>query len=88
MGPPFENGGGLRGRLLPRIASSPLQWGRRSKTAEGTQNPICKYRGLPASMGPPFENGGGPPPMSADSPAPAKLQWGRRSKTAEGAPRV
>ena len=35
MGPPFENGGGLRSSDVGQPRDLELQWGRRSKTAEG-----------------------------------------------------
>ncbi len=35
MGPPFENGGGLYVPRLHKLFLTSLQWGRRSKTAEG-----------------------------------------------------
>ncbi len=60
MGPPFENGGGVR--CLPRREPSRivrLQWGRRSKTAEGDGQGQGATDCAGASMGPPFENGGG-----------------------------
>ncbi len=35
MGPPFENGGGIAEALAGSSPDLKLQWGRRSKTAEG-----------------------------------------------------
>ncbi len=58
MGPPFENGGGIA-ELEKEDSIYPLQWGRRSKTAEGQHDLRLAAERLRASMGPPFENGGG-----------------------------
>ena len=58
MGPPFENGGGFFGKKTVEEVEE-LQWGRRSKTAEGAQAAFDVAKAGIASMGPPFENGGG-----------------------------
>ncbi len=83
MGPPFENGGGLAPCRAGSARHARLQWGRRSKTAEGVDHAFLLWRHLLASMGPPFENGGGTSICSGRLGR-RRLQWGRRSKTAEG----
>ncbi len=60
------NGAAVRKRrrapsFLPAVLARDcqLQWGRRSKTAEGARLPDLRATSRGASMGPPFENGGG-----------------------------
>ena len=46
MGPPFENGGGAATAAIASLWTTKLQWGRRSKTAEGCRGATGIPRGL------------------------------------------
>ena len=58
MGPPFKTASGFTATTCP--ISCKLQWGRRSKTAEGLMCAKCQHH-VPSCLewGRPFENGGG-----------------------------
>ncbi len=84
MGPPFENGGGKLHEENLGDATA-LQWGRRSKTAEGTFARASggSFRNA-LQWGRRSKTAEGQVVGSRLGGRQVRLQWGRRSKTAEG----